>query len=177
MKLLRIFCYFFYYIFIQYLPNNYIPIFGKISNFFRKLFARGMGIKIGKNSGINRCVFIGSGKDIQIGANSGIGAGSRIINTKLIIKDDVLIGEELYICGGGHNFDDITKPIIQQGVCEKTNLTINNNCWIGTRVIITKGCQEIGEGSIIGAGSVVTKNVEPFSIVAGNPAKIIKMRQ
>ena len=177
MKIVRIIAYLFYYCFVQYLPNNYLPILGKISKLLRKLCLKCMGVKIGKNSGINRSVFLGSGRDITIGNNSGIGAGSRILNTKLTIKDNVMIGEELYICGGGHRFDDIEKPIIQQGSCEKSVLLINTNCWIGARVTIVKGCKEIGEGSIIGAGSVVTKDVPPFTIVAGNPAKIIKYRK
>lgn len=55
-------------------------------------------------------------------------------------------------------------------------LYIGNDVWIGANVIITSACRYIGDGAVIGAGSVVTHDVPPFSIVAGNPAKVIKKR-
>lgn len=59
---------------------------------------------------------------------------------------------------------------------ERNTLTIGNDVWIGYGVIITAGVKNIGNGAIIGAGSVVTKDVQPYNIVAGNPAKIIRRR-
>ena len=59
---------------------------------------------------------------------------------------------------------------------ERKTLTIGNDVWVGYNVIITNKCQNIGNGAVIGAGSVVTKDVPPYSIVAGNPAKIIRYR-
>lgn len=59
---------------------------------------------------------------------------------------------------------------------ERSTLVIGNDVWIGYGVIITAGCKNIGNGAVIGAGSVVTKDVEPYSIVAGNPAKRIRKR-
>ncbi|WP_282038262.1 CatB-related O-acetyltransferase [Saccharicrinis aurantiacus] len=56
------------------------------------------------------------------------------------------------------------------------NLVIGNDVWIGQNVVILPSCKSIGNGAVIGAGSIVTKNIEPYSIVAGNPAKKIKMR-
>ena len=59
---------------------------------------------------------------------------------------------------------------------ERSTLKIGNDVWIGYNVIITNKCQNIGNGAVIGAGSIVTKDVPPYSIVAGNPAKIIRYR-
>ena len=59
---------------------------------------------------------------------------------------------------------------------ERNSLEIGNDCWIGYNVIILSGCHSIGNGAVIGAGSVVTKDVPPYSIVAGNPAKVIRYR-
>lgn len=59
---------------------------------------------------------------------------------------------------------------------QRYRLYVGNDCWIGSNVTITCGCTKIGNGAVIGAGSVVTKDVEPYSIVAGNPAKHIKIR-
>ena len=64
----------------------------------------------------------------------------------------------------------------QQGFTEVDPIVIEDDVWIGARVIILKGVT-IGKGSIIGAGSVVTKDVEPYSIVGGNPAKLIRKRK
>lgn len=66
--------------------------------------------------------------------------------------------------------------MIDQGTLPKSSLVIDDDVWIGARVIILKGCTKIGRGSVIGAGSVVTHDVPPYSVVAGNPAKIIKKR-
>lgn len=59
---------------------------------------------------------------------------------------------------------------------ERFTLQIGNDCWIGGNVLITCGCHKIGNGAIIGAGAVVTHDIEPYSIVAGNPAKVIRKR-
>jgi acetyltransferase-like isoleucine patch superfamily enzyme len=66
--------------------------------------------------------------------------------------------------------------ILDQELIDRGTLTISHDVWIGANVIITPGCSSVGIGSVIGAGSVVTKNVPPYAIVAGNPAKIIKYR-
>lgn len=55
-------------------------------------------------------------------------------------------------------------------------LTIEDDVWIGHNTIILPGCRVIGRGAVIGAGSIVTRNVEPYSIIAGNPAKLLRMR-
>lgn len=59
---------------------------------------------------------------------------------------------------------------------EENPLRIGHDTWTGHEVVILPGCREIGDGAIVGAGSVVTRDVEPFTIVAGNPAKVIKRR-
>lgn len=66
----------------------------------------------------------------------------------------------------GYKVDDV----------KRHKLVIGNDVWIGYGVIITSGCKYIGNGAVIGAGSIVTKDVEPYTIVAGNPAKKLKSR-
>ncbi len=66
--------------------------------------------------------------------------------------------------------------LVKNSPIEFSKLIIENDVWIGKNVMITSKCDYIGNGAIIGAGSVVTKNVEPYTIVAGNPAKVIGMR-
>ncbi len=66
--------------------------------------------------------------------------------------------------------------MIAQGMTETKPVTIEDDVWIGTRVIILPGLT-IGRGSILGAGTVVTKDIPPFSVVVGNPGRIVKNRK
>lgn len=61
-------------------------------------------------------------------------------------------------------------------VTEISPIVIGNDVWIGDNVIISTGCCQIGDGSILAAGAVVTKDVEPYCVVGGNPAKVIRYR-
>lgn len=112
-------------------------------------------IKIGNNTQINFYVFMDAGGGIEIG-------------------NDVMVASYVYFASADHSYDRLDIPMIQQ----KTNcakIIVEDDVWIGAHAIITKGVK-IGKGSIVGAGSVVTKDVKPYSIVAGVPAKLIKNR-
>ena len=87
-----------------------------------------------------------------------------------------MIGEGTYFQGGKHNFEKTDTPIGHQGSIGRTKLLIEDDVWIGVRCIILGGCKHIGKGVIIGAGSVVTKDIPDYAIVGGNPAKIIRFR-
>jgi maltose O-acetyltransferase len=87
------------------------------------------------------------------------------------------MGEDVLFQGGKHNFENTEIPMGHQGGEGKTELNIGNDVWIGARVIVLPGCKKIGNGVIIGAGSVVTKDIPDYAIVGGNPAKVLKMRK
>ena len=65
---------------------------------------------------------------------------------------------------------------VKVGDVVRNKLEIGNDCWIGSNVVITAKCHSIGNGAVVGAGSIVTHDVEPYSVVAGNPARKIKKR-
>ena len=92
-----------------------------------------------------------------------------------VIEDHVLIGQHvLLLAGKNHHYTDrLDIPIKQQGNPPKEPITIGRGAWIGANATVMA---DVGNDAIVGAGSVVTKPVPPFAIVAGNPAKLIKMR-
>lgn len=117
---------------------------------------------------------------IEIGNNVFIGFGAIFSSpeSKIIIKDKVMFGPNVTIMAGDHNTQEIGKYMfdIENKLPENDlPVIIESDVWVGTGVIILKGVT-IGTGSIIAAGSVVTKNVEPYTIVGGVPAKKIKER-
>ena len=115
----------------------------------------GEGLKIGNNSNIGPYCYIGCSGFIEIGNN-------------------VMISPRVSIYAENHVFESTDIPIKAQGLT-KQFVKIENDCWIAANSIILAGVT-IGRGSVVAAGSVVTSDVPPFSIVAGVPAKIIKNR-
>lgn len=94
----------------------------------------------------------------------------------ITIEDKVLIGSGVHFYTCNHNFSDANIPIYDQGYPTSTksdSITLKRGCWIGASVIVLPGI-EIGENSVIGAGTVVTKSVPPHVLFAGNPGKIIR---
>jgi acetyltransferase-like isoleucine patch superfamily enzyme len=115
----------------------------------------GEGIKIGRNTGISPNAFFG--------AQGGI-----------IIGENVIMGPGVSFHSENHIYEDIHIPIRLQGEIRK-GIVVEDNCWIGAKCTILDGVR-IGKGSIIAAGSVVTRDVLEESVVGGIPAKLIKKR-
>lgn len=116
-----------------------------------------------------------AGVGLKVGNNSSIGPYSYIGCSGLIeIGDNVMMSPRVSIYSENHNFDSLENPMIEQGVT-RSYVKIEDDCWIASNAVILSGVT-IGKGSIVAAGSVVTKDVPEYSIVGGNPAKIIKSR-
>ena len=142
----------------------------------RYILAKQMFNQIGKGVLIRPGAVFGSGRNVKIGDYSKIGINCRIqCAATLTIGNHVGIASDVQIIDVNHSFADTTVPILTQGWLEPRPIVIEDDVWIGARSILLPGIT-IGKGSIIGAGSVVTKNIPPFSIVGGNPAKVIKSR-
>ncbi|MFT4781743.1 MAG: acetyltransferase-like isoleucine patch superfamily enzyme [Pseudohongiellaceae bacterium] len=113
-------------------------------------------------------------KDLIIGRFCFIAPGAYIC-PKVKFGNYVLVARDLAILGGDHSYDQAGIPIIFSGSPKIQKTNIGDDVWIGMRVTIMSGVN-VGNGSIIAAGSIITKDVPPYSIVAGVPAKIIKKR-
>ncbi len=109
--------------------------------------------------------------DVVIGDRSLIGLSCVVIGP-VQIGNDVLLAQHVVMSGLNHQFEDISIPINQQK-CTTSNIVIGDACWIGANVVITAGVT-VGKHAVVAAGSVVTKNVPSYSVVAGNPARILK---
>ncbi len=116
----------------------------------------GEGFNIGSNSGIGDFCFFGSAGGIKIGEN-------------------VIMGQNVRFHSENHNYNRLDIPIKEQGVTNK-GINVGNDCWIGSGVVFLDGVT-VGEGCVIGANTLVNKDIPPFSVAVGNPAKIIKNRK
>lgn len=164
-----------YYSLAQWLPGSYTPVFGKLCNSIRIWCVKHIFKKCGKISTIDRKAYFGTGSNIEIGDYSGIGEHC-IIPKNTIIGKYVMMAPEVHIVANNHNFNDVSKPMCFQGSPQNPPITIiEDDCWIGVRVIMTPG-RHIKKGTIVAAGAVLTKDFDEYSIVGGNPAKLIRKR-
>jgi maltose O-acetyltransferase len=128
----------------------------------------------GRNVNIEHGALINSGAEIDIGHNSGIGLDAYILGP-LVIGSNVMMGPNCTLLGRNHATARTDVPMIMQQEPAAAAPVIEDDVWIGAGVTILPG-RRIGAGSIVGAGAVVTRDVPPFSIVGGNPARLIGTR-
>ena len=153
---------------------SWLPISqrSKLAKRARTFWAKRIATRVGKNVNIERnAVF---GPLLEIGDNSGVGINCEVYGP-VKIGNDVKMGPEVVCYTSGHKFDRTDITMIEQGGTEPEPITIGNDVWIGRRVIIMPGVN-IGDGCVIGAGAVVTKDIPPYSVAGGVPAKVIKSR-
>ncbi|QRX62714.1 acyltransferase [Dysgonomonadaceae bacterium zrk40] len=130
------------------------------------------GFNLGKSSVIEDYAIVNNAVgDIVIGDFTRIGMGNTIIGP-VMIGNNVILAQNIVISALNHNFEDVSMTINQQGVVTD-QITIENNVWIGANSSILAGVH-IGEHVVVGAGSVVTKEIPPYCVVVGNPARILK---
>lgn len=116
-----------------------------------------------------------AGEGLRLGNNSNIGAYSYIGCSGFIeIGNNVMMGPRVNLMAENHNFSETYIPMKVQGVTREF-IKIEDDCWLGVGSTVLAGVT-VGKGSIVAAGAVVSKDVPPYSIVGGVPAKIIKSR-
>ncbi len=137
--------------------------------------------RFGNNSFFRPFAYAIETQRIAIGNNVVIRPGTMLFASPLVgggdihidIADDVLIGSGVNIYVSNHIFTDISKSISLQGHSEIQPVILKRGCWIGANVTILPGVT-IGENSVVGANSLVTKSVPPFHVAVGNPARVVK---
>lgn len=130
------------------------------------------GFKVGYESTIEDFSTINNGMGpVKIGNNTRVGMSNVLIGP-VTIGDHVIIAQNVVMSGLNHGFEDISMPISKQQ-CTKAEIVVEDEVWIGANAVITSGVK-IGKHAVVAAGSVVTKDVPPYSVVAGNPAKVLK---
>tara|TARA_A100001234_G_C12575214_1_gene363606 strand:- start:228 stop:809 length:582 start_codon:yes stop_codon:yes gene_type:complete len=179
--------------FIRYIPGRlgyFLRSFyykKRLSQSFKKnRFESGFTVEYPKNIvlgshsyfGFNCKLFASEFSKIKIGFKASFNS-NVMINArgkgKILIGNNVLIGPNVVLRSCNHEFELTTKPMIEQGMTEG-KIIIHDDVWIGSNAVILPNC-EIGKGVIVGAGAVVTSNVDSYSIVGGVPAKLIKKRE
>jgi acetyltransferase-like isoleucine patch superfamily enzyme len=112
--------------------------------------------------------------ELIIGNRVHIGSYSTIIaKTKIKIGNNVLLSQRVVILDNIHEYKDVDKAVIDQPISSGGEIIIEDDCFIGVNSVILQKVK-IGKHTIIGANSVVTRDVPPYSVVAGSPAKVIK---
>ena len=107
---------------------------------------------------------------LSIGPGTSVGPGVTFYNLgALTIGSRVVISQNAYLCGGTHDYTRSTYPLVCKAV------TIDDDVWIGAAAFLCPGVR-VGQGSVVGACAVVTRDVAPWTVVAGNPARVVRQR-
>lgn len=119
----------------------------------------------------------GSSPEIIIGDECRIGQGGTILAINRIhIERDVIFGQSVLVMDHNHAFEDVTVPIALQGTTKGGTIRIEEGCWIGfgAAIVCNEGELVIGRNSVVGVNAVVTRSIPPYSVVSGNPARVVK---
>ena len=167
-------CLFLYYSVARYLPDSPLP--GSVLGMaIRRALVGRIFKHVGHDTKVHANVYFGSGANVELGDYSSLNYGAWISNDT-VIGEDVMMGPFVMILSGSHNFERLDIPMREQGAPERRAVIIEDDVWIGAKTIILPGVR-VGAHSIIGAGSVVTKDVPEYAIVGGSPARLIKFRE
>lgn len=153
-----------------------ITLFGNVvinkipSRHIRKWFYQMLGAKIGKNAGICRRTEVLYPKGLNIANNVAVGWYAELdARGGITIDHDTNISSHVIMITGSHDIDD------PDFTADFKPIHIGHHCWIGTGAMVLQGVT-IGDGAVVAAGAVVTKDVPPYTVVGGVPAKVIRER-
>lgn len=133
----------------------------------------GTFVKIGKHAVIEALVpERGIGVRIEDGAY--IGHFPRITAVgEVVIGEEAMLSDRVYVSDTGHIYEDVTQPIKRQGLRDGRRVEIGRGAWLGIGAVVV-GNVRIGENAVVGANTVVREDVPDFTVVAGNPAEVVR---
>jgi maltose O-acetyltransferase len=156
----------------KYLPSSTAPG-GAVWRALRSWICRPMFISCGENVNVEPRASIGY-RTVSIGSNSGIGFRA-LVGSGSRIGSNVMMGPEVLIYTRNHSIFRTDIPMIEQGDTAIARVVIEDDVWIGARVIILPGVT-VGCGSVLGAGAVVSRDVPPYAVVVGNTGRVVRYR-
>ena len=143
------------------------PFFWRWRNVVLRLF----GAKVGAGCKVSNSAKIWAPWNLELGSFVAIDDQVNLYSAaKISIGTKVAISREAFICTASHDIAKPNRPLVTMPI------TIGDGVWIGARAIVLPGVT-VGEGTVVGAGAVVTKDVAPWTVVGGNPAKVIGKRE
>lgn len=142
----------------------------------RGRYYSGLLAHAGTNLRIAEEVIIYNPAMVSVGDNCYLGTGVQLYpwNERITLGNNVLLAAGVRMITRKHGFADVERPMSEQGYTNAP-IIVEDDVWIGFQAVILPGVT-IGRGSIVGAGAVVTKDVEPYSVVGGVPAHLIRTR-
>jgi acetyltransferase-like isoleucine patch superfamily enzyme len=145
-----------------------------LPHFVRNIFFKMFLGKMGRGVMIDYKVYLRYFKNIEIGSNVSINRGCELytshpLKRKIILGNNVTISPNVKFYGAAQDYRSKNMPDIAD------DIIVEDDCWICANSIILQGVT-IGKGSVVGAGSIVTRNIPPYSVAVGNPARVIKQR-
>lgn len=135
---------------------------------WRNCLLRCFGARIGQGTHVYPSVRIWAPWNLEAGQTVGIADGAHIYNPdRVVLEDFAVISQEVFLCSASHDYTRWTFPLVTAPI------RVERHAWLAARVFVHMGVT-IGEGCVIGAASVVTRDTPPWTVCAGNPCKAIK---
>jgi putative colanic acid biosynthesis acetyltransferase WcaF len=145
------------------------PFSTNIFNPWRIFLLKIFGAKIGKGSIVYASTYIPAPWNLEMGKNTCIGPYVQLHIGKTILGNKVTVSQRSYLCSASHQTNSLNTPFISG------KIILEDYSWIAAEAFIMMNVT-VGEGAIVGARAAVFKDIEPWNIVGGNPAKFIKIR-
>lgn len=146
----------------------------KMGGVIRRALCKKIFKSMGKHVNIEKGARFGNGSEVEIGDYSGIGINAVIPRNSRIGRH-VMMAPNVFIFTRNHEFSDATTPMCFQGETPPKRVVIEDDVWIGRNVMVMPG-RTIRKGSIVAAGCILTKDFPEYSVIGGNPSKLIKSR-
>ena len=169
---MRVFALTLYYAIASRLPDSNFPL-GERWRRARQWCVRRFIDYAGSSINVESHVFVADGRYLRLGDGSSLGTGCRVYGA--YIGDRVMVAPGVLFLKENHQIGDLGTPMEAQGNTDVAPPVVEDDVWIGERAIVLPG-RRIGTGAVVGAGAVVSRDVEPYQVVVGNPARPVTTR-